>query len=165
MNRVQRGLIAVAALAMVAAACAATDSPSTTVATTSPSPLSTVPGGDDVVVMSGSVELPAAADFGDSGFHEPLTLSGTVPESAAGVAGDIVVRLVDAGRPNQVCDREHPLSGCATVDWSDFEDRPGVPPGGVFDNRLSIVLGSGPVDVFLSESGGLADVPDQYSPT
>ena len=150
---------------MLAASCATTGTPETTVATTSPPPVSTVPGGDDVVVMSGSVEIPAAAAFGDPGFHQPLALSGRVSDSAAGLKGQLLVRLVDAGRPDQVCDREHPLSGCATVDWSDFEDRPGVPPGGVFDNRLSIVLGSGPVDLFLSESGGLADVPDEYSPT
>jgi hypothetical protein len=75
------------------------------------------------------------------------------------------VRLVDIGRPDQKCDREHPLSGCATVDWSDFEDRPGVPTGGVFDNHLNLVSASGPLQLFLSETDGLAETPDSYSPT
>jgi hypothetical protein len=57
------------------------------------------------------------------------------------------------------------LSGCATVDWSDFEDRPRVPAGGVFDNHLSVVSSSGAIDLFLSERRGLASSPDEYSPT
>jgi hypothetical protein len=153
---------------MLAAACGGagtSDSPASTGADTNPPQSSVAPSGADVVVFSGSIEVPAAAAFGDSGFHEPFTLSGTVPESAAGVTGDLVVKLVDVGRPSQTCEREHPLSGCATVDWSDFENRPGVPAGGVFDNRLNIVLASGAVDLFLSESRGLAATPDQYSPT
>ena len=156
----------VAAFAILAAACgggATTDSP-TTADVGLPSTIAPATGAD-VVVFSGSIEVPAAGAFGDSGFHEPFTLSGAVPESAAGVAGDLVVRLVDANRPAQTCERDHPLSGCVTIDWSDFEDRPGVPPGGVFDNRLSIVLASGAVELFLSESRGLAAAPDQYSPT
>jgi hypothetical protein len=164
----QRTLVAVAGLAMLASACSGagtSDSPASTGADTNPPQSSAAPSGADVVVFSGSIEVPAAGAFGDSGFHEPFNLSGTVPESASGVAGDLVVRLFDVGRPNQTCEREHPLSGCATVDWSDFENRPGVPAGGVFENRLSIVSASGAADLFLSETRGLAVTPDQYSPT
>ena len=117
------------------------------------------------MLLSGSFEVPAANGFGDPGFHEPFTLTGTVPGSAAGRSGEVVVRLFDAGRPDQACDRDHPLSGCATIDWSDFENRPGVPDGGVFDNRLSIASTSGLIDLYLSEGRGLAATPDQYSPT
>ena len=46
------------------------------------------------------------------------------------------------------------------ADWSDFEDRPGVPPGGVFNNRIVIRRPSGERTLFLSESGALADAPD-----
>lgn len=91
-------------------------------------------------------------------------LSGTLPDTAAS-AGRLTVRLRDVTRPNQTCDRNHPLSGCATVDWADFEGRPSVPSGGVFDNRLSITTTSGTVDLFLSETLTLASTPDSYSPT
>ena len=77
----------------------------------------------------------------------------------------LVLVLRDASRPGQTCDRQHPLSGCATVDWSVFEGRPGVPPGGVFDNRIVIRRPSGERTLFLSEGGVLADAPDSYSPT
>ncbi|GMQ85738.1 MAG: hypothetical protein BMS9Abin07_1306 [Acidimicrobiia bacterium] len=117
------------------------------------------------MVLSGSFEVPAAGAFGDPGFHEAFTLTGTVPRSAAGITGVVVVRLFDAGRPDQVCDRDHPLSGCATIDWSDFEERPAVPDGGVFDNRLSVVFSSGTAELFLTERRGLAATPDQFSPT
>ena len=121
--------------------------------------------GADAVLLAGSIQIPAASAFGDPGFHEAFVLTGTVPEAVAGVSGELVVRLRDVGRPNQTCDRDHPLSGCATVDWSDFEDRPGVPSGGVFDNHLNVVTTSGAVELFLTERRGLATTPDQYSPT
>ena len=117
------------------------------------------------MLLSGSVEVPAAGAFGDPGFHEPLTLTGTIPESAAGLTGELVVRLFDVRKPDRACDRDHPLSGCTTVDWSDFEDRPGVPSGGVFDNRLSVLSTAGPTEYFLSERRGLATTLDEYSPT
>ena len=66
--------------------------------------------------------------------------------------------------PPKTCDSNHPLSECVTVDWSDFEDRPGVPPGGVFDNRLTVMSTAGEVSLFLSERRGLASEPDDYSP-
>jgi hypothetical protein len=77
----------------------------------------------------------------------------------------LVVALRDIDRTDQACSSEHPLSGCATVDWSDFDGRPGVPPSGIFDNRLSLVLQSGTRHFFLSESSALADAPDLYKPT
>ncbi len=161
-------LIAVATFALVAAACSGTgptDSPESTTADIGLPSTSRPVDGTGVVVLSGTIEVPAAEAFGDPGFHEAFTLTGTVPEPAAGVTGELVVRLVDAERPNQTCDRDHPLSGCVTIDWSDFEERPAVPDGGVFDNRLSIVSTAGPIDLFLSERRGLAATPDQYSPT
>ena len=76
----------------------------------------------------------------------------------------IIVALWDAGRPDQSCSRDHPLSGCATVDWSDSESRPKVPAGGVFDNRLKLQLEAGEQSFFLSEQGILADEADTYDP-
>ena len=160
-----RSLTVVVALSLVVVACSGEnltippdDSKS--------SPTAPPAGGDgEHVLLQGEIDLVAASAFGDPGFHEVLELTGTIPEAAAGMAGELLVRLVDIGRPDQECDREHPLSGCATVDWSDFEDRPGVPPGGVFDNHLNVVSTSGPVELFLSETDGLAQAPDSYSPT
>ena len=71
-------------------------------------------------------------------------------------AARLVLALRDVSRPDQRCDREHPLSGCATVDWSDF--------GGVCDKRHTVSLGAGVRNFFLSESGSLMLVADAFSP-
>lgn len=119
------------------------------------------PAGSGTVLAAGELELPAAEAFGESGFHEALTGEATLPTELGPTEGRrLVLRLRDAGRPSQACDTEHPLSGCATVDWSDDESRPNVPPGGVFDNRLEL----GGQTFFLSESGALAGAPDQFRP-
>ena len=76
----------------------------------------------------------------------------------------IVVSLWDAGRPDQACSNDHPLSGCATVDWSDAEGRPNVPAGGVFDNSLELQLSDGARTFYLSERGLLAEEADVYDP-
>jgi hypothetical protein len=159
-----------AILALLTAACGAGES--TEVAPSSTVPLTSAPenptandGASSVVLLSGSFQIPAAASFDDPGFHETLVVTGAVPDTASGASGELVVRLFDIGQPNRACDRDHPLSGCATVDWSDFENRPGVPTGGVFDNRLRVVSTSTAVDFFLSERRGLAMTPDEYSPT
>jgi len=160
-----RSLLVLAVFALVVAACAdadSTDAPDTSVVVAFSS--TQVPAGE-FIVFAGTVEIPGAQTFGEPGFHEALVLAGVVPEPSAGISGRLVVRLRDVGRPTQTCDRDHPLSGCVTVDWSDFEDRPNVPPGGVFDNRLTTVSAAGPIEMFLSEDGLLATVPDQYSPT
>lgn len=76
----------------------------------------------------------------------------------------LVISLRDAGRSGQTCSSEHPLSGCATVDWSDSEDRPRVPRGGVFENSLSLRFASGTRKLFLSESGRLSGASDSFKP-
>lgn len=116
-------------------------------------------------LASGELLLPAATSFGSPGFHEVLTDSQTVPEDITAAAGRrLVLTLRDLGRPEQRCDREHLLSGCATVDWSDFEGRPNVPPRGVFEHRLVLQLASGEQSFFLSDSGSLNEAPDRYKP-
>ena len=160
-----RYLTAGLALLLVVVACAGEN---VTIRPDVPGPTSTAPplGNDgESVLLEGEVELATAGTFGDPGFHQILELTGAIPEAAEGLAGELAVILVDIGRPDQECDRDHPLSGCATVDWSDFEDRPGVPTGGVFDNRLNVTSTSGPIELFLSETAGLAEAPDSYSPT
>jgi hypothetical protein len=159
-----RSVVAIAlGAAVVATACGSSNSGATTttrsIITTPPS---TVTAGS-VVLAEGTLELPAADAFGDPGFHEVLVVTATAPPG--GTAGQtLVVRLRDARRPDQACDSEHPLSGCVTVDWSDIENRPNVPEGGVFDNHLTVDLVSGPRTFFLSETGALADEPDAFSP-
>jgi len=118
-----------------------------------------------IELAGGEFNLPAANAFGEPGFHTAFTLTARVPDDLGTTAGaQIVVSLRDASRPQQTCNAHHPLSGCATVDWSDFEGRPNVPAGGVFDNRLTLQLESGERSFFLSQTGVLADVPDAFSP-
>ena len=162
-------------LAIVATACGSPNSDATTRSTTSAVPTTlpvampftteptTAAAAGSVVLASGTFGVRAANAFGDPGFHEVLVATATTPPGGE-TGRTLVVRLRDAGRPDQTCDSEHPLSGCATVDWSDSEDRPNVPAGGVFDNHLTVNLASGPRTFFLSETGALADEPDAFSP-
>ncbi|HEC08039.1 MAG TPA: hypothetical protein ENI86_00570 [Acidimicrobiales bacterium] len=193
MSRTRGTAAIVLALALFATACGSgrspapgqatgtsTSSPAGTTATnpSSTEPETTTPGPSTAetaeplvpatgsVLATGTVEVPGAQSFEDPGFHEPLEVSVAVPAELAGRSGRLVLRLADAARPGITCEREHPLSGCVTVDWSDFADRPGVPPGGVFDNHLAVTTagpGTGAV-LFLSETGLLASAPDDYAP-
>lgn len=116
-------------------------------------------------LAAGEFNLPAAADFGDPGFHMVVTASATLPENLPVTSGrELILTLNDAGRPDQTCATEHPLSGCATVDWSDSPDRPHVPPTGVFINTMTLQLSSGPRTFYLSASGALASAPDAFQP-
>ena len=112
---------------------------------------------------SGLLDPPRASAFGEPGFHEVLTASGDVPQAPAS-GSRLVLRLWDADRPDDICSFDHPLSGCATVDWSDDDRRPGVPPGGVFQNSLTLELTSGVQTFFLSQSDALNDEPDPFAP-
>ncbi len=132
---------------------------------TTPTPAPAAAQSDDLILLADSVDVAGAQEFGQPGFHEPVILTGTLPEGVSNGAGRLAVRLRDTSRPSQECNREHPLSGCVTVDWSDFEGRLGVPPGGVFDNRLTVASNDGSTNYFLSEQDGLAAQPDDYSPT
>ncbi len=117
------------------------------------------------VLASGAFDLPAATAFGAPGFHEVLSATHLTPSDLGPTTGQrLVMKLWDAGRPTTTCSSEHPLSGCATVDWSDATSRPKVPAGGVFVNSLTLQLVSGVRAFFLSESGSLNDKPDSYNP-
>ena len=100
---------------------------------------------ETIVLAAGEFLLPAASAFGESGFHEVLAARATLPAGLGATSGlRPVLALRDASRPQQTCGQQHPLSGCATVDWSDSETRAAVPPGGVFDNRIDLRTTSGP---------------------
>lgn len=118
-----------------------------------------------LVLAAGTFRLPAASAFGQPGFHEAVTISSSVPVTPAPAAGrTLVVRLRESSRPGQTCSQDHPLSGCATVDWSDSPDRPKVPADGVFDNSLTLPLAGGPATLFLRADGALATRPEAFNP-
>jgi len=115
-------------------------------------------------LVSGQLSLPDAEAFGAPGFHEVLTVTDKLPDTLPSTAGKrLVFSLRDASRPGQTCFRDHPLSGCATVDWSDDPSRPKVPEGGVFVNSITLQLQTGPQSFFRA-SGRLADKPDSFTP-
>lgn len=121
----------------------------------------TAPG----VLLSGSLRLPAATSFEAPGFHEVLVAHGQVPARVAPAPRyRLTLMLRDRGRPRLRCSTDHPLSGCATVDWADDPSRPKVPAGGVFSNRITIRLGRAIETLYLRRSGLLARVPDAYVP-
>lgn len=136
-----------------------------TSAPTVPAPTAaTLPAGG-VVLASGEFSIPASVGFGVPGSHDVLTASGTTPADLATTAGmRLVIELRDVSRPELKCTSEHPLGGCATVDWSDFPERPKVPESGVFDNHITLRLASGERTFYLSEQNRLADKPDAYAP-
>ena len=68
-------------------------------------------------------------------------------------------------RPGQTCGSDEPEDGCATIDWSDDPAKPNVPPGGRFENRVTVDLAAGARDFFLSASGSLVGTPDVIDPT
>ena len=118
-----------------------------------------------LVLAVGTFRLPAASAFGQPGFHEQVTINSSVPVTPAPAVGrTLVIQLRDSSRPGQTCSEDHPLSGCATVDWSDSIDRPKVPPGGVFDNSLTMPLAGGPATLFLRADGALAARPEAFNP-
>lgn len=117
------------------------------------------------LIAKGEFSLSAASAFGDAGFHAPIQLGEPIVFNGGSTSGwTLSVLLIDLGRPGQTCSSEHPLSGCATVDWSDAENRPSVPAGGVFDNSLRLALSSGDQVFYLSESGNLEAGPDAFDP-
>ena len=120
---------------------------------------------ESLILAEGTWELPAADAFGAAGFHDVLEAAATLPADLGETAGRrLVLALRDVSRPGEVCGSEHPLSGCATVDWSDFEGRPGVPESGVFENRVSFGTVAGESTLYLSETGVLAVEPDGFAP-
>ncbi len=120
---------------------------------------------EGLTLATGALELAAASAFGEPGFHETLLAQASVPADIGPTAGRrLVLTLRDASRPSQECSQQHPLSGCATVDWSDDPSRPNVPPDGVFDNRLVLELETGVVTLFLREDGELATEPEPFDP-
>ncbi len=123
-----------------------------------------VPDASDVgvVLAGGEVEVPAASSFDDPEFHFAVSRTSSAPAETPG-NGTLVLTLRDLSRPDEACSQEHPLSGCLTVDWSDFEGRPGVPPGGVLENSITLQLVSGPKTFYLTERSGLADQKPPYS--
>ncbi len=116
-------------------------------------------------LLSGSLALTAADSFGVPGFHQVLEARGHVPGRVTSARRlRLTFTLRDLGRPNQRCSTEHPLSGCATVDWADDPSRPKVPAGGVFSNRIMLRLGDSVETLYLRRSGTLARRPDSYAP-
>jgi hypothetical protein len=116
-------------------------------------------------LAGGRLHLPAALGFGQPGFHEVLVAAGRLPRRLPPAKGlRLVVSLRDLGRPGQTCSSEHPLSGCATVDWSDDPGRPKVPRGGVFTNALTLRLVSGTRTYYLRANGTLSRTPEPFRP-
>ena len=119
------------------------------------------------ILATGEFELPAVTSQEAEGYHQALAATHNLPTDLGPTAGSmLVIRIWDAGRPEQTCSEDHPISGCATVDWGAAIDRPSVPPGGVFDNSITFELATGERSFYLSEfEGALNDEPDSLEPS
>ena len=143
---------------------AATFPPAAQTASPSPGTASPSPSGA-TILAAGELALAFVGSQQEPGYHGVLTATHELPSDLGPTTGlMLVLRLWDAGRPEMTCNSEHPISGCATVDWSDARNRPSVPPGGVFDNSITFEMASGERSFFLSESGALNDEPDVLVP-
>ncbi|MEI7619375.1 MAG: hypothetical protein WCK14_12225 [Actinomycetota bacterium] len=118
------------------------------------------------LLASGAFEVPAVQGIKDApGFHEVFDTTALVPAAThVGSGSRILIRFRDRTRPTVTCASEHPLSGCVTLDWSDFPERPRVPAGGAFEQRLTLDAAAGHQDLYLSQSGTLNAQPDHYEP-
>ncbi len=171
MNR-RHPLATVAALAVLATACSSgsvpTATPSDAIAVPATGVSSSLsPADDTVVLMQGVTRVDTAQSFEDPGFHQVISVSATIPQLGPleGRTGSVIrVSLRDASRPEQTCSQDHPLSGCLTIDWSDAPGRPHVPDSGVFRNELTFITADGTTKLHLSDSGVLAETPDQFTP-
>ena len=111
-------------------------------------------------LLRGILALPAAESFAAPGFHQVLIAGGRVPALVASASRfRLTLTLRDLGRPRRRCSIDHPLSGCATVDWADDPSRPKVPAGGVFSNRITLRLGQAVESLYLRRSGTLGRAP------
>lgn len=145
---------------------AAPSSPTTeTTVLTSTTETTVLTDSEDIILATGELNVSFVTSQEELGYHGVLTATHTLPSDLGSTEGlMLVIRLWDAGRPEQTCDSDHPISGCVTVDWGDWIERPSVPPGGVFDNSISFDLVTGERSFFLSESGVLNDQPDALEP-
>lgn len=136
---------------------AATVSPATE--TSNPSPIGVI------ILAAGELVLASVSSQQEPGYHQVLTATHNLPPDLGATAGfKLVLKLWDAGRPEGTCSSVHPISGCATVDWSDARSCPSVPPGGVFDNSITFEMATGVRVFFPSESGALNDESDVLEP-
>ncbi len=127
--------------------------------------VASAPGAEQVLVR-GSVKIPSVVGIKDApGFHDVFETSATLPSALAATKGaTLIVRFRDLTRPTMTCSYEHPLSGCVTLDWSDFPERPKVPAGGAFEQRVSLPTSTGGLDLFLSQNQTLQPQGDPYEP-
>ena len=117
------------------------------------------------ILAAGELGLSSVNSSHELGYHQVVTATHNLPSDLGPTTGFmLVLKLCDAGRLDATCSSEHPISGCATVDWSDAGSRPSVPPGGVFDNSITFQMATGLRSFFLSESGALNDEPDVLVP-
>ena len=94
-----------------------------------------------------------------------VVVNASLPSDLGPTSGRrLALTLRDSSRPDQTCSRQHPLSGCVTVDWSDGPSRPNVPPGGVFDNHLALPVDGAQSLLFLHEDGRLDTEPESFDP-
>ena len=128
-----------------------------------PDPAPGTQGG--TVLGSGTFTLPGALASGDPGEHEVFLINHDLRPDLEPTSGRrLVVELRDASRATMVCPTDEPEDGCATIDWSGQAEQPGVPEGGLFINRLEVVLRSGPREYYLSRTLRLENVPDLVDP-
>lgn len=105
------------------------------------------------VIASGQFELREGIQFKQFTFHH------TIPAGLGSTAGrQMAIRLRDLTDPDRTCDADHPLSGCATVDYS-LELT-----GQIFRNLVAVQTTAGPAELHLRLDDTLSSQPEPARP-
>ena len=110
------------------------------------------------VIASGQFELREGIQFKQFSFRH------TVPLGLGSTTGrQLAVRLRDVTQPDRTCEIDHPLSGCATIDWP-------LPEGTVplvdenFRNLVAVETANGLLEFHLRMDDGLSSQPEPVHP-
>lgn len=105
---------------------------------------------EPIDIASGTFEVPQFTTTSDPNYHTVRTFRGQLPAGLSETAGRrLTIELFDVNNPDLSCDFQHPLGGCTTIDWDDFQSAANVPPSGYFDNSFTATFGGVERRLFL----------------
>ncbi len=114
-------------------------------------------------LTSGTFEVPQFSRTSDATYHTARAASGTLPATLPDTVGrQLVIELFDVDNPTVRCTFDHPLGGCTTIDWDDFQESANVPPSGYFDNSFTTTMAGTERKLFLRRDLSLSLVNNSH---
>ncbi len=116
-----------------------------------------------IEIVSGSFEVPQFRSTSDPNYHTFRSITGQLPADLPDTAGrQLTIVLFDIDNPDLSCEIQHPLEGCTTIDWDDFQGVPNVPLSGYFDNSFTTRMGGEETKLFLRQDLSLSLVNNSH---